>query len=90
MEGNEMDIWKESVRKEIDDIKRDQHIMKDDIKDLKHKDSDQDKEISYLKQMLYEIKEDTKWLRRTITKAIITAIATAVIGGVIALFFSQL
>ncbi len=85
-----MDIWKESVRKEIDDIKRDQHIMKDDIKDLKHKDSDQDKEISYLKQMLYEIKEDTKWLRRTITKAIITAIATAVIGGVIALFFSQL
>lgn len=92
-----MDVWKEKVQQDINDLKNGQsqmkndHItMKDDISALKTNDKLQDHEINTLKNTLNEIKEDTNWIRRKITGAIITATITAVVGGVIAIAITKL
>lgn len=92
-----MDVWKEKVQQDINDLKNGQsqmkndHItMKDDISALKTNDKLQDHEINTLKNTLNEIKEDTNWIRRKITGAIITATITAVVGGVIAVAITKL
>lgn len=75
-----MDIWKQSIQKEIDD-------MKGDIRRLQDKTLLQDQTIQGIKDALIEIKDDTKWLKRTITTALITATIVAVIGGSITIVF---
>lgn len=79
-----MDIWQQSVQKDLEEIKNEQKGMKSDIRRLQDKELLQDKEIDTIKDTLKEIKEDTKWLRRTITNAIIVA----VIGGAVAIFYA--
>ncbi|USK40179.1 hemolysin XhlA family protein [Cytobacillus firmus] len=87
-EAEAVDIWKESVRKEIDELKSQNVEMKGDIRRLQDKTLLQDRSIQDIQGDLKEIKEDTKWLKRTITAALITALCTGVIGGGIAIIFT--
>lgn len=87
---NDMDMWRERINQDITDLKNDgnrlgtnQLTMKDDIRDLQMSDKLQDQEIAMLKLTLGEIKEDTNFIRRKITGAIITAVITAICGGLI-------
>ncbi|MGM0878439.1 MAG: hemolysin XhlA family protein [Bacillota bacterium] len=81
VEGQSKDIWRQAIQKEIDEIKKDiDHLQKQSIV--------HDHDISEIKSTLAEIKDDTKWIRRTFTNAIVTATITAVIGGVIAIVFT--
>lgn len=80
MEENAVDIWKQSVQKDIDELKA-------EVKDLKNVTRDHDRDIREVKSTLADIKDDTKWLRRTITNAIIMTVLSAVIGGTVAIVF---
>lgn len=81
MEATEqVDIWKASVQRDIEE-------MKGDIRRLQDKQLLQDQIIQNIQGDLKEIKEDTKWLKRTITTALISATVIGVIGGVIAIVF---
>ncbi|MDQ0412738.1 hemolysin XhlA family protein [Mesobacillus stamsii] len=81
MEATEqMDIWKTSVQRDIEE-------MKGDIRRLQDKQLLQDQIIQNIQSDLKEIKEDTKWLKRTITTALISATVIGVVGGVIAIVF---
>ncbi len=85
-----MDLWRDRVNQDITDIRNDinrlntnQLSIKDDIRDLQMSDKLQDQEIAMLKVTLGEIKEDTNFIRRKITGAIITAVITAICGGLL-------
>jgi peptidoglycan hydrolase CwlO-like protein len=79
-EAETMNLWKTSVQKDIEE-------MKGDIRRLQDKQLLQDQVIQNIQGDLKEIKEDTKWLKRTITNAIIMSVFTAIIGGGIAIIF---
>ncbi|WP_404358515.1 hemolysin XhlA family protein [Cytobacillus firmus] len=81
LEAETMDFWKTSVKKDIEE-------MKGDIRRLQDKTLLQDQIIQNIQGDLKEIKEDTKWLKRTITNAIIMSVFTAIIGGGIAIIFT--
>lgn len=88
-ELGDMDVWKEKVQQDITDIKNnqsqfanEQRSVKSDIEQLKTKDKLQDVEISNIKAALGEIKDDTNFIRRKITSAIISGIVGLVITGV--------
>ncbi len=50
----------------------------------------QDQQIMTLNEKLNKIDENTTWIKRTITGAIVTAICTGVIGGAIAIMYNLL
>lgn len=88
--AGDMDLWRERVNQDITDLKNDysqlnakQLVIKDDIRDLQMSDKLQDQEIAMVKATLSEIKDDTNFIRRRITGAIITAIITAICGGLV-------
>ncbi|WP_188453806.1 hemolysin XhlA family protein [Virgibacillus oceani] len=88
-EMESMDVWKEKVQQDINDLKQGQRQLKNDIDNLKLNDIKQDEKIISLQTTLTSIQDDTKWIRRMITKAIVSAIITGLIGGAIALFFTK-
>lgn len=95
--AGDMDLWRERVNQDITDIKNDfnrlntnQLGIKDDIRDLQMSDKLQDQEIAMLKATLGEIKEDTNFIRRKITGAIITAVITAICGGLVGIAIATL
>lgn len=100
METRELDnveVWKEKMQQDINDLKNNHtHLknehdkMKTDIQDLKMSDKLQDNEINSLKATLNEIKEDTNWIRRKITGALISAIITAAVGGIIGIAIANI
>jgi septation ring formation regulator EzrA len=83
-----MDIWKQTIQNDLSELKNENKEMKSDIRRLQDKSLLQDQAISNIQGDLKEIKEDTKWLKRTITNAILTATCTAIIGGIIAIVFT--
>lgn len=92
-----MDVWKNRVQDDISELKnnqaqiRNEQInMKSDIADLRMNDRLQDQEIKTLKDALFEIKDDTNWIRRKITGAIITAAVTAVVAGIIGVAITKI
>ena len=92
-----MDVWQNRVQQDITELKQRQRdnetklgLMEKDIHKLQISDQLQDKEISSLKETLSEIKEDTNWIRRKITGAIITAAITAIVGGILAYGITQI
>lgn len=92
-----MDVWQNRVQQDITELKQRQRdnetklgLMEKDIHKLQISDQLQDKEISSLKETLSEIKEDTNWIRRKITGAIITAVITAIVGGILAYGITQI
>jgi hypothetical protein len=82
----EMDIWKQTIQKDIEDLKADSRLMKEDVRRVQDKQLLQDQEIKGIKEDLKEIKDDTKWLRRAIMNAFIVAL----IGGAVAIFYAVL
>jgi septal ring factor EnvC (AmiA/AmiB activator) len=76
------------TEKEIMEMKNDMKSMKKDIEDLKRNDALQDQEIGTLKDTLKEISENTKWIKRAIITGVITASCTGIIGGSIAIIFN--
>ncbi len=85
-----MDVWKNQVQQDISDLKQGQSQLKNDVASLQINDKLQDSEISYLRDMLKEIRNDTQWIRRKVTGAIITAIITAVVGGLVGIAMTKL
>ena len=92
-----MDVWQNRVQQDIVELRQRQRdnesklgLMEKDIHKLQISDQLQDKEISSLKETLSEIKEDTNWIRRKITGAIITAVITAIVGGILAYGVTQI
>ena len=92
-----MDDWKErmqndvtSLRTEYQYLRNEQRSMLHDIQSLGVTQKLHDQEIKSMKDSLADIKSDTTWIRRKITGAIITAIITAVVGGLAAYAVSQL
>ncbi|MED4922133.1 MULTISPECIES: hemolysin XhlA family protein [Heyndrickxia] len=82
----QVDIWRETLQKDLEAIKTEQVNMKSDIRRLQDKELMQDQQIDSIKEDLKEIKEDTKWLRHAITNALIVAL----IGGAVAIFFAAI
>lgn len=94
---DDMELWRERVNQDITDLKNDINRLdgghtkvKDDIRDLQMSDKLQDQEITALKMMLGEIREDTQWIRRKFTGALITAVITAVVAGIIGIAIANI
>ncbi|CAG9622104.1 hypothetical protein BACCIP111883_02895 [Sutcliffiella rhizosphaerae] len=81
-----MDIWQEKIKKDIEDLKKNNNRFEKGIRDLQDKSLLHDRDIRDMKQDLAEIKDDLKWLRRSITNAFIVGI----IGGAMAIFYAVL
>lgn len=93
----EMDEWKNRIQQDITDLKsnyshlkQEQTKQKDDIRDLQMSRTLQAQQIQALKEDIGEIKEDTSWIRRKITGAIITATITAVVAGIIGIAIANI
>lgn len=84
-----MDMWREKTQQDINDLKQSVTTIKTDVDNLKFNDIKQDEKITSLQATLTSIQDDTKWIRRMITKAIVSAIITGIIGGAIALLFAK-
>lgn len=81
-----MDLFKQTVQSDIAELKKSDKDLKDEIDKLKQTVAFHDRDIHDIKEALKEIKEDTKWLRRSITNAIIVALIT----GAVAIFYAAL
>ena len=96
-EHSNIDSWKEKVQQDINELKynqvnfkTEQDRIKEDIHKLEISDTVQSQEINTLKATLSEIKEDTNWIRRRIAGALITAIITAIVGGLVAIAIANI
>ena len=87
---NDVEAFKDQINKEISDLKSGQAQIKNDVDALKLNDKLQDKEISNMQDTLKSIQDDTTWIRRKITSAIITATITAVIAGIVGYAISKI
>ena len=76
--------------KDIVEMKSDIRDLQKDMVELKSKSIRHDEQINSINRTLDSIEDNTKWIRRTITGAIVTAICTGVIGGAIAIFYTVL
>ncbi|MCM3241593.1 hemolysin XhlA family protein [Cytobacillus oceanisediminis] len=72
-------------------------VLKGDLKDIEFRVNKlervtdrHDQQITSINEKLNKIDENTTWIKRTITGAIITAICTGIIGGAIAIFYNVL
>lgn len=81
-----MDLFKQTVQNDIAELKRCDKDLKEEIDKLKQTVAFHDRDITDIKDTLKEIKEDTKWLRRSITNALIVAL----IAGAVAIFYAAL
>lgn len=86
----DVDVWKSAMQSEIDSLKKQQEKDHERIDKLERRTDIHEHDIKDIKDTLKDIKEDTKWLKRTITAALITAVCTGIIGGSIALFYNLL
>jgi predicted nucleic acid-binding Zn-ribbon protein len=60
--------------------------LENDMVDVKTRLAVAESNIKDIKEDISSIKDDTKWLRRTITNAIVVA----VIGGIVAIYFAAI
>ncbi|MGQ4666535.1 hemolysin XhlA family protein [Metabacillus halosaccharovorans] len=79
-----------AYEKDIVEMKSDIRDLQKDMVELKSKSIRHDEQINSINRALDSIEDNTKWIRRAITGAIITAICTGVIGGAIAIFYEVL
>ncbi|MDI6566669.1 hemolysin XhlA family protein [Bacillus subtilis] len=79
-----------SIQKEMAEFKLEQKSLERRVSSLERSSDRQDQQIMSLNEKLNKIEENTTWIKRTITGAIITAISTGVIGGAIAIFYTVL
>lgn len=79
-----------ALQKEIMEMKAGQKTIEQRVNVLERVSDRQDQQIMTLNEKLNKIEENTTWIKRTITGAIITAISTGIIGGAIAIFYTVL
>ncbi|MGG1738794.1 hemolysin XhlA family protein [Bacillus velezensis] len=79
-----------ALQKEIMEMKAGQRSIEQRVNVLERVSDRQDQQIMTLNEKLNKIEENTTWIKRTITGAIITAICTGIIGGAIAIFYTVL
>lgn len=82
----DVDVWKSAMQTEIDNLKKLQDKDHERIDKLERITDIHDRDIKDIKETLKEIKDDTKWLRRSITNALIVAL----IGGAVAIFYAAI
>ncbi|MEC1049824.1 hemolysin XhlA family protein [Bacillus paralicheniformis] len=85
-QANEYDV----LQKEITEIKADQKTQDQRITTLERTTDRHDQQIISINEKLNKIEENTTWIKRSITGAIITAVSTGIIGGAIAVFYNLL
>ncbi|WYW22761.1 hemolysin XhlA family protein [Bacillus atrophaeus] len=78
------------LEKEMHQIASKQEKLELRVYSLERSSDRQDQQITSLNDKLNKIEENTTWIKRTITGAIITAICTGIIGGTIAIFYNLL
>lgn len=76
--------------KEITEMKGDIKALENRVNNLERTSDRHDQQIISMNEKLSKIDENTTWIKRTITAAIITAISTGIIGGAIAIFYNVL
>ncbi len=76
--------------KEITEMKADIKALEVRVNKLERTSDRHDQQIISMNEKLSKIDENTTWIKRTITAAIITAIITGIIGGAIAIFYNVL
>jgi predicted nucleic acid-binding Zn-ribbon protein len=79
-----------SYEKDIVEMKGDIKSLEKDVAELKRTAAVHNEQIKSINQSLGTIEENTTWIKRKITGAIITAIISGVIGGAIAVFYALL
>lgn len=79
-----------ALQKEMAEFKIEQKSLERRVSSLERSSDRQDQQIMTLNEKLNKIEENTTWIKRTITGAIITAVCTGVIGGAIAIFYTVL
>ncbi|WP_144495787.1 hemolysin XhlA family protein [Bacillus pumilus] len=78
------------IQKDISELKNSHTTLEQRVNILERGQDKHDQQIISLNNQLNKIEENTTWIKRTITGAMITAVCTGVIGGVIALAFTFL
>jgi chromosome segregation ATPase len=73
-----------SYEKDIVEMKTDIKTLEKEVNELKSTTIRHDEQISAINRTLESINENTTWIKRTITGAIITGLATGAIGILIA------
>ncbi|MCM3180251.1 hemolysin XhlA family protein [Cytobacillus horneckiae] len=86
MEVNNLDIWQQKIQSDIEKIKEKDEKQDAEIALLTKRTDFHERDIKDIKSDLTEIKDDTKWLRRSITNALIVAL----IGGAVAIFYAAI
>lgn len=77
-------------QQDLADMKGEQKALEQRVSALERVSDRQDQQIMTLNEKLNKIDENTTWIKRTITGAIITAVCTGIIGGAIAILYNLL
>ncbi|KJJ42958.1 protein xhlA [Bacillus subtilis] len=77
-------------QQDLADMKGEQKALEQRVSALERVSDRQDQQIMTLNEKLNKIEENTTWIKRTITGAIITAVCTGIIGGAIAIMYNLL
>ena len=88
--GERKCFWMNKRCKKFAGIKGEQKVLEQRVAALERVSDRQDQQIMTLNEKLNKIDENTTWIKRTITGAIVTAICTGVIGGAIAIMYNLL
>ncbi|ASS70757.1 hemolysin XhlA family protein [Bacillus atrophaeus] len=86
----QQDIDVNGFQQDLADLKGEQKALEQRVSALERVSDRQDQQIMTLNEKLNKIDENTTWIKRTITGAIITAVCTGVIGGTIAIMYNLL
>lgn len=78
------------IQKDISELKNSHTTLEQRVNILERGQDKHDQQIISLNNQLNKIEENTTWIKRTITGALITAVCTGVIGGGIALVYTML
>ncbi|WP_168747520.1 hemolysin XhlA family protein [Bacillus mojavensis] len=86
----QQDIDVNVFQQDLADIKGEQKALEQRVSALERVSDRQDQQIMTLNEKLNKIEENTTWIKRSITGAIITAVCTGIIGGAIAIMYNLL
>ncbi len=86
----QQDIDVNVFQQDLADMKGEQKALEQRVSALERVSDRQDQQIMTLNEKLNKIDENTTWIKRTITGAIITAVCTGIIGGAIAIMYNLL
>ncbi|KKB73272.1 MULTISPECIES: hemolysin XhlA family protein [Bacillus] len=82
----ELDVF----QKEMTELKADHKTLEQRVTTLERSSERHDQQIISINEKLNKIEENTTWIKRSITGAIITAVSTGIISGAIAVFYNLL